>query len=312
MKIKIKKIYYILLIFLYFINTENLYSSIENKIIVKIDQNIITSFDLQNEIKEFFFLNNIEFNKKNIIENKDRILKSLINRSIKINEIKKYKVDRYNQNDLSKFIDNTAKSKNMTVGELKKKFELSGLNFSSFIEKIKTEFLWNSLIFDLFSNQVTVSTEDIDAEYQKIILNKRQSKQYNLSEIILNNEKNLDIGEILKYINDNGFSKGVIKFSSSASSINKGQIGWIKDYQLNSNYLKELLNKNVGYVSKPIKNLDKIVILKINDIKVDTNNELNEKKIKKDILNSLKERKLQFFALSHFKQLENSALILFQ
>ncbi len=312
MKIKIKKIYCILFIFLYFINTKNLYSNIENKIIVKVDQNIITSFDLQNEIKEFFFLNNIEFNRKNIIESKDRILKSLINRSIKINEIKKYKVDRYNQYDFSKFIDNTAKSKNMTVGELKKKFELSGLNFSSFTEKIKTEFLWNSLIFDLFSNQVIVSTGDIEAEYQKIIINKRESKQYNLSEIILNNEKNLDINKILKYINDNGFTEGVIKFSSGASTINKGRIGWVKDYQLNNNYLSELLNKEVGYISKPIKNLDKIVILKINNIKVDANNELNEEKIKKDILNSLKERKLKFFALSHFKQLENSALILFQ
>ena len=91
MKIKIKKIYCILFIFLYFINTKNLYSNIENKIIVKVDQNIITSFDLQNEIKEFFFLNNIEFNKKNIIENKDRILKSLINRII--HKSRNYRLD---------------------------------------------------------------------------------------------------------------------------------------------------------------------------------------------------------------------------
>lgn len=309
----IKKYFSLLLIiFLFFSTNKDVYSKVVNKIIVKIDGNIITSLDLQNDVAIFLYLNNLELNKENINSNKDRVLKNLIDRKIKIHEINKNNVERYSALDVSKFVAKIARGKNLTFKEFKSEFKKKGIDYLAFENSIKVEFLWNSLIFDLFANQVLIDPKDLEQELQKALNNTKVRKKYNLSEIVFNNINDTDIKNIFNHIQEKGFIDAVSKFSSSQSSINKGEIGWVNDYELNPNYLKELDGGKIGYITKPIQALDKFVILKINDIKIDKDKKLDKKQIEAGIIDSMKKRKLNFFALSHFQKIQNSALISFK
>ena len=309
----IKKYFsFLLIIFLFFSTNKDVYSKAVNKIIVKIDGNIITSLDLQNDVAIFLYLNNLELNKKNINSSKERVLKNLIDRKIKINEINKNNVERYSALDVSTFIAKIAQGKNLTFKEFKSEFKKRGIDYLAFENSIKVEFLWNSLIFDLFANQVLIDPKDLEQELQKALNNTKVRKKYNLSEIVFNNINDTDIKNIFNHIQEKGFIDAVSKFSSSQSSINKGEIGWVNDYELNPNYLKELDGGKIGYITKPIQALDKFVILRINDIKIDKDKKLDKKQIKAGIIDSMKKRKLNFFALSHFQKIQNSALISFK
>ena len=65
-----------------------------NKIIVKLDNQIITSLELKNKIRTNLILSNQEINQKNIDKVKSIALNALINFKIKEFEIKKYGVEK--------------------------------------------------------------------------------------------------------------------------------------------------------------------------------------------------------------------------
>ena len=84
---KINKIiiYSILYIFLH----TSIVQAVENKIILKVENLIVTSFELKNKIKTDLILRKMEINQKNINEIKQRSLRSLLNLKIKESELKK-------------------------------------------------------------------------------------------------------------------------------------------------------------------------------------------------------------------------------
>ena len=81
---------YILILILY-LNFSNL-KCFDNKIIVKINNEIITSYELKNKILTTLVLASEKINQENINKTKPLVLKTLIELKIKENETKKYKI----------------------------------------------------------------------------------------------------------------------------------------------------------------------------------------------------------------------------
>ena len=299
------------IIFFYFLNGSFAYGKFENKIIVKVDKGIITTHDVQNEIKVFLFLNNINPTKKNILDSKNRIIKVLINRELKRNEIKKYGVKKYNEIDLNDYLKRIAKNKGLSLKNLKNEFKNNNLNFNNFVENVKVDFIWNSLIFNLYENQLNLNIQEVNRELE-LMKKEKNNKKFNLSEIILNNSNDENLLEIYNFIKEKSFEDAVVKYSDSSSAINQGNIGWIFDYELNEKYLSELKDMKTGGISKPIMSAGKVILLKLNDLKVEFIDNSDDQKTRKEILNAMKNKKLEFFSLSHFTKIENAALIVFQ
>ena len=74
---------------LFLFNTVDLRSAIQEKILIKVDNEIISSYDLSNQIKTILFLSNREINNSNITQFKKVAFENLINLRIKKNEILK-------------------------------------------------------------------------------------------------------------------------------------------------------------------------------------------------------------------------------
>ena len=143
-------------------------SEIKNKILVKVGNEIITSLDLQNEIKTNLLINNKEINQENIDQIKDYSIKNLINKKIKQIEIKKYSVENYSKKDLNNYILNIASNRFQTnIPGLKDIFKKNSINFNSFINNFKIELLWNTLIFQLYKNQTNINLVEVENELEK-------------------------------------------------------------------------------------------------------------------------------------------------
>ena len=96
------------LIFILFINITNsteLKSQINNSILVKVGNSLITAIDLENEIKTNLIINGQELSQVNINNNKGYSVKNLINKSIKNSEINKFGITTYNKQDLKKYVN---------------------------------------------------------------------------------------------------------------------------------------------------------------------------------------------------------------
>ena len=110
-------------------------------------------------------------------------------------------------------------------------------------------------------------------------------------------------------IKENGFEATAKKLSVSNSSINGGLLGWINEKTLSDLYKNEISIIKKNQVTRPIKNNESVVILKLNEIKKIKNNEVDLEKIKKNIMDRKKEEKLNLFSRSHYSKIEKSTMV---
>ncbi len=238
----------------------------ENKIILKLDNEIITTVDILNEIK-FLSIMNKEF--KNIEKNKKiEIAKnSLIKQKIKFIELSKL---RKNMSLEDNIFEDIIKSyfKNHNIDSIKKYeffFEKEGLSSEFVKEKITINTYWNQLIYNKFSQNVKINKIEIE----KNIKNKKKQKEYLLSEIVfaVDNDENLreKIGLINKIIEEKSFSEAALNYSIADTANNGGKLGWIKEEILNSKIKNEIKITKVGKFTKPIVIPGGFLILNIED-----------------------------------------------
>ena len=307
-----KKIFlYLLIIFLLF--TKQVIS-FENKIIFKINDKIITTFDVMQEEKYLIILNP---KLSKIDQNRLKVLAtdSIINEKIKeIELIKYFKIDSVLDDvNLKEIIKNLYQ----TLGfqeerEFKDYIEAQNLKFSLVKKKLAIEMVWNNLIFEKFKNRVIIDEAEIKNNLNKEIKNLSFTRDLFLSEIIIRNSKdlNLDIvySEILKSIKNVGFATTANIFSISGTSKIGGKVGWVKETSLSKKILKNIIDLEKGQISKPIKINENFLILAIDNIKI------NKKKIDKSKILSnrilyYKNQQLERFSLAYFGKIKQSIQI---
>ena len=196
---------------------------------------------------------------------------------------------------------------------LKKIFKENKINYDVLVEKFKIELLWNTLIYSLYKNQITINSVELENEIKSKLLNK-EDKQYKLSEIEISAKGNSQdsFNKIYETIKKEGFYQAVKKFSISSSNLDKGNIGWFNENSLSKVYFDQIKKLKKGEVSKPIRTMESFVILKVEDIRLQDNSNLDVDKLKDSIISRKKEEKLNLFSRSHFSKLENSAFIKLQ
>ena len=307
-----KKIFFcILIIFYLFTNQVN---SLENKIILKVNNKMITTFNITQEERYLLVLNQ---KLTTIDKNKLKILatNSIIKEKIKEIELAKYYQIEKTLDDanLQKIIKNLYE----TIGfqkenEFKDYLESQNLEFSSVKRKLAIEMLWNNLIFEKFKNRVVVDEIEIKNNIDKEIKNLRFSRNVFLSEILIRNSKDLKLDEIyskiLKSIDEIGFASTANIYSVSDTSKTGGKIGWVKETSLSKEILKEVINLKKDQISKPIKINENFLILKIDDAKI------NEQKIDKDKIFSDRvlfktNQQLERFSLAYFNKVKQNIQI---
>ncbi len=283
--IEIKKTFISLIIIFLSIVTE--INSAENKILFKLDNNIITTVDILNEIKFLSIINkefaNLDKNKKiEIAKN------SQIRQMIKFIEILKFRKNLNLDDDIFENIirNNFVNLKINSLNEFEEFFEKQNLDTKFVKEKIVIDTLWKSFIFEKFSKNVTVNENEIKKNISKM----EKQKEYLLSEIVFDIDKNkkLDkkINSIKKIINEKTFSEAAFIYSISDTSKNGGKLGWIKESMLNKNIKNKIESINIGEFTNPIVIPGGFLILYIEDMK-EVENEID---INEEIQNIIKKK----------------------
>ena len=256
-----------LILFIFFLSNKNSLA-IENKIILKVNNEIITSVDVFNEAK---YLKTLNKNLKNISDKE--IIKlaknSLLREKIKIIELSKYPEVSVNK----EYLENIIKTIYTNLGLINKKQFLNylskyNIDIKVVEQKLSNEALWNQLIFEKFKDKIKINKDKIKKE---IISLKKYSTTYNLNEILYNVKKKdeqekifLEIQESIKL---NGFENTASLFSVSESSKTGGKIGWINEGSINKEILKRLVKLEVGEFTQPIQTPAGFLVLNLVDMK---------------------------------------------
>ena len=256
--------------------------SLENKILIKINNEIITTFDIFTEIKYLETIND-EFKKLKETQAFEVAKKSLIREKIKEIELKKNIEEIKIDNDLlNKLILNYFEKNGIkSISEFESYFLLNDIDPNFIKKKISIEVSWNQMIYSKFSKNIKIDKKLILSDLQ----NKSIQKEYLLSEILFNlneNEKLVQKFNFLKEeINKKNFSQTALEHSISESANKGGKLGWIKEASINVKIKKALNQTEIDNYTSPIVIPGGFLILKLEDIRetnidYDINDELQK------------------------------------
>ena len=313
MKIK-KKLINVLLLTFFFINiSNNSFALSTNKIIVTVENQIVSSYELKNKIKTVLFLNNQNINQENIDAFKKQALKQLIDFKLKKNEVQKFNIQVNNNEQVNNFFKNLSSKYQTDTQGIKKIFKDNKLDFDLYFNEIKTEFDWQKLVFQKFGNKINLNEKEINEELSNFIKIQKNFFEYKLAEIEIPLKNNSDdqktIASINKQINEIGFEKTALKYSISTSAMDGGNLGWINSKSLSEEILKILKNMNKGDLSEPIIQTDTATILKLLDKKIINVTETDLDKLRNQIVNNKKNELLNLYSNNYLSKIKNNALI---
>jgi peptidyl-prolyl cis-trans isomerase SurA len=301
---------YLLMSFLLVIFSFAKLQALENKILFKIDNEIITTVDIYHEVKFLKIFNpqiNDLSNEEQLVISKNSIIRDKIKKTEILNFVEEIKVE-------DKYLINLIKNKYSQINvDNIKSFENylveNDLNVDLIKEKFSIELIWNDLVFQKFNSKISIDKEKIKSEILK--KPKKNLRELSISEIIFTVSKKSEFEKkyrkILEDIELTGFKNAALIHSISDSASLGGYIGWIKEDNLNENIRKKTSNLEKGEFSKPILTSSGFLIIKVEDekkyeidfnldkeiknlTKFKTNEQLNQfsrlyfNKVKKDVI----------------------------
>ncbi len=280
----------------------------ENKILFKVNNEIITSIDILNEISYLRSINeNISSleNKKLIEIARNSLIKHKIKKIALLEFVEKIEIS---DDDFKRIlISSYSNIGNAQINEINSHLKKYNIKPDLIRNKMTINAIWNQFIYDKYSKNIKI---DINKLKQDILKDENQI-EYRLSEIVFDLEENQTIGEkfsiIESAIEKNGFENSALIYSISESSTSGGNIGWISENSIDKKILNKITKLNINNHTSPLVIPGGYLILRLNEkriskrnveledelkkiIKIKTNEQLNQfsnlflNKVKKDIV----------------------------
>ena len=284
-------------------------NALENKILFKINNEIITSLDILGELRYLASINEKFQNteKKQAYEIAKRILIREKIKEIELKRIlKKIKIEDELLENL--LINHFKKKKINSISDFEEYFHSIEIDPNIIKKKITIEVLWNQLIFDRYNQNIKINRQNIIDEIKK----SNKQKQYLLSEILFNvneNEKLEDkFNSIKNKIKKSNFSEAALLYSVSDTSNKGGELGWINESALSKIIKNKIQKITIGNYSKPIVIPGGFLILKINDIREIENNFDQNAEIEK-IIREKTNKQLNQFSNIYINKIKKNIVI---
>ena len=276
------RIIILIILFLSLINIS--FSKIKLGIVMKIDNEIITNHDVEQEINYLKALNP----RLNQIDKNELLIiakNSIIKEFVKKKEIQKYKKLDLTNSQIDNVLNNLIQNLNFQNEEQLKNY-LNNFNFSivQLKKKIEIENEWKNLIYSKYIKKVKIDRAELLKKIEKSSKDK-STLEYNLSEIVFKKKRELTLEELVsdidKSILKNGFENTANIYSISESAKVGGKIGWVKKNSLSDIIIDTLNSLKKNEYSTPLQIDNNFLIFKVNDIRevkteIDKDKELNK------------------------------------
>lgn len=283
-----------------------------DRILVKINDDIITQYDLNEEMKPILekigdrSLNDAE--KAQLEKMRKQVLDRMVNDRLMQQEIKRFEIN-VTDDRVDKEIERLKEERNMTDEEFAATIEKDGMTMPQFRTKLKGLIEKQDLLNIMVRSKVVVTDSEIQAEYEKNRDNYAMDKTVALSIIILPSEVSAE--EVKKRIGDGEltFAEAAEKYTIGPGKDKGGAIGEVVWNDLADEWQEALEGLPEGAVSSPIEVQSNDALL--SPVKIVDDRLVPLDDVRDEIFKRLMEAKRETLFEQYFDKLKQSSVIVY-
>ena len=165
----------------------------ENKIAILVNDNVITNYDIEQRVKTFAILNQVQITSDNsgIITNK--IVDELIDGVLKNEKIVEYKI-KVDSNELNHYEDLYFKSRGLDRENIFELMKINEVNKNQFYNTLYTDIAWQILINRLYYRVTSIS----DIEIEELINNDPELTREVAEKVIMDKQLALNSSKMIR------------------------------------------------------------------------------------------------------------------
>lgn len=180
-------------------------------------------------------------------------------------------------------IANIAKQNNMTLDQMRSRLAYDGLNYNTYRNQIRKEMTISEVRNNEVRRRVTVLPQEVESLAQQVGNQNDASTELNLSHILIPLPENPTADQVSEAEsqarsivdqakNGGDFGKLAIAYSADQQALKGGQMGWGRIQELPSIFGQALSTAKKGDIVGPIRSGVGFHILKVNDLRGQTQN----------------------------------------
>ncbi|EBJ6266883.1 peptidylprolyl isomerase SurA [Salmonella enterica] len=184
---------------------------------------------------------------------------------------------------LDQAIANIAKQNNMTMDQMRSRLAYDGLNYSTYRNQIRKEMIISEVRNNEVRRRITVLPQEVDALAKQIGAQNDASTELNLSHILIalpENPTSEQVNDAQRQAesiveearNGADFGKLAITYSADQQALKGGQMGWGRIQELPGIFAQALSTAKKGDIVGPIRSGVGFHILKVNDLRGQSQN----------------------------------------
>ena len=256
----------------------------ENKILLKVNNELITTIDVSNEIN---YLKSVNKNFENLETQKiieiarNSLIKDKIKKITLLPIVKEFEI---NDDDFKRILISNYSNIGLTnLNEIFEHLKKYNVNTNLIRDKMTVDAIWSQFIYDKFAKNIRIDRDQLKQDIQK---NENQT-EYLLSEIVFELQDKQTIVDKFNIIENgiqvNGFENTALIYSISKTSTSGGNIGWVSENTIDKKILNEIKKININEITKPLVIPGGYLVLRLNEKRITKRNVDIEDELKKII-----------------------------
>ncbi|MDC0189972.1 peptidylprolyl isomerase [Rhodospirillales bacterium] len=236
-------------------------------IVAIVNDEIISDYDLQSRIDFVLFSSGLPNNPNERKRIRNRILNNLIDQKLMLQQAKRQKI-KVSRKQIGAFIGQVEKQNRMLKGDMAKLLNKSNIDTLTYERQVEAKIAWGRIIRKKLAKSGELDEENINAQI-RLIRDYKGRPEYLVAEIFISfdtGKSDLKEQELVNRLyqqikGGTPFGQVARSFSESASAARNGNLGWIREDQLDPYLAKIILTLQRNELSVPVKAPDGYYIL---------------------------------------------------
>ena len=234
-------------------------SSTAQGIAAIVNNDIITTYDLQQRVKYMLVTTGAEPTEASILRIQRQAMNNLINERLQIQELDKYD-STVDDREINSRVAQLFQRNNLDPNEMVARLGSVGVSIETLRDQVRSEIAWQRVINGLYGSRIRITDSQIE-EMMDRMETSASKPQYRVSEIYIEGTPEINgmegalIGAnaMIEQLKDGApFQLLARQFSSATSAANGGDIGYVHEGELRPEIDEVLRQMEPGTVSTPI------------------------------------------------------------